>query len=55
MGNTYVKCKYCGGVAERGSTCSSCRKKLKLIRQIQAMVRKYKEDVERSKHNESEN
>lgn len=47
------ECKYCGTVVDRGKVCSTCYKKLKLIRKIQAMVRNAKEIAERSNLNES--
>jgi hypothetical protein len=53
VSNQVIECKYCGAEIKKGTICSSCYKKLKLIRKLQAMVRNAKEIVERSKHNES--
>lgn len=45
MGNKTVNnCKYCGTNTYNGKTiCSSCGTKLKLVRQLLAMVKDYKE------------
>ena len=42
------KCKYCGTEVRNKYMCEHCAKKLKLVKQLLAMVRKYKAEIQKN-------
>jgi predicted amidophosphoribosyltransferase len=42
-------CKYCGNKTSRLDICSNCHKRLPLVRQLLAMVRAKKEEIDKQR------